>query len=437
MSPVPNATGVAIRLRVYKDERPVGTLTHHVRGRLTFQYDDDVLGDDSALVSTRLPVRGPAYGDDETLPYFENLLPEGDMRQLVAAATKHAGSDIAGLLGVIGGECAGAVSLWQEGTAPDSNPRYRDCTASDLEAAMQSAGEHAGFVQTLRAGRLSMSGAQEKLVLDRRPPTGRGPTGELPVYRLPLNGAPSTVLVKWPRLRQYPDLVPNEIASMTLMEAAGVPTAPRGTVAMNPAVYETARFDRVVEPDGRITRLHAEDGCQLLGQTSQAKYGSGGSVNYKRLVEVLTRFSRQPQEDIVLLFRWAIANVCIGNRDAHAKNISAFVAPDGVITLAPAYDVVCTLLYPGIGKELPLPLGGERHAAALTSATLNKVAREFGIAPSLARDLIDDVARRVQAAVPAALERVSSHSQEGLVEGKLPSIVADECVRVRKMLASR
>lgn len=112
MSPVPNATGVAIRLRVYKDERPVGTLTHHVRGRLTFQYDDDVLGDDSALVSTRLPVRGPAYGDDETLPYFENLLPEGDMRQLVAAATKHAGSDIAGLLGVIGGECAGAVSLW-------------------------------------------------------------------------------------------------------------------------------------------------------------------------------------------------------------------------------------------------------------------------------------------------------------------------------------
>jgi hypothetical protein len=59
---------------------------------------------------------------------------------------------------------------------------------------------------------------------------------------------------------------------MHLMAAAGVPTAPHTVCALDPTVYETARFDRTITPDGRIERHHAEDGYRLPGRVSLAKY---------------------------------------------------------------------------------------------------------------------------------------------------------------------
>lgn len=75
----------------------------------------------------------------------------------------------------------------------------------------------------LRSGALSMSGVQEKLVLYRRPPFDsdvQDPPTRIPEYRLPVAGAPSTVLVKRERGR-FPGLVQNEIACMDPSSTAG------------------------------------------------------------------------------------------------------------------------------------------------------------------------------------------------------------------------
>lgn len=82
-----------------------------------------------------------------------------------------------------------------------------------------------------------------------------------------------------------------------------MPTVLHTTCAITNDVYETARFDRVMESDGTVTRLHAEDGRQITGQVSQAKYAEYGGPTYSELIANLIRHSANPIEDGDILFR--------------------------------------------------------------------------------------------------------------------------------------
>ena len=421
------------RVNVYKDTRRVGVLSSDAVGRLTFAYDESVLDDQSAAVSVRLPVRRLPYPDHQTLPCFENLLPEGEMRRLLAGSVHRSEDDVAGLLGVFGGECAGALMLWPEGTTPPASPTYRPCTAADVRGAFGVARDEARLAQTIRHGRLSMSGAQDKLVLYRRPAVGLGPNESQPRYALPVAGAPSTVLVKRDRGR-FPGLVQNELVAMELMRAAGVPTAPHAPHALDGSLYETARFDRVLNEDGSVVRHHAEDGCQLTGRTSLAKYAQHGGPTYAELVAILNRYGMTPLEDGELLFRWAVANLALGNRDAHAKNVSVLHVRPMTVRLAPAYDVVCTLVYPALDGELPLRFGGQLMVAALTPQSLTKAAREFRLAPARARDLTAAVCDGIMAALPDVLQGVEHAAGRHEVLARLDVTVREQTAFVRRAL---
>ncbi len=413
----PSTDGAAPAVAVYLGGRRVGALTSPVyRGMPgTFTYDRAVLGDQTAAVSVRLPVRADPYPEHEAFPCFENLLPDGDLRDLLAASVHRASTDVVGLLGVFGGECAGALSLWPDGQTPPNQPTYRPCTAEDVRAAFapsalasptdlgqpsrpDDAGGavSAGLAGVLARARMSMSGAQEKLVLYRRPQTGAESPGVAPEYRLPMAGAPSTVLVKRERSR-FPGLLQNELACMAMMASAGVPTAQHTVCALDAGVYETARFDRVCRADGSVLRLHAEDGCQLTGKSPRAKYALTGGPTYTDLTAALRRYGTDPGTDTPLLFRWAVANLALGNRDAHAKNVSVLRTADGAVRFAPAYDVVCTMAYKDLDMVLPLLFAGALHLAQLNPAALKKAARSFGLTSALAKELVADVCDRLDA----------------------------------------
>lgn len=427
------ATADTSRVHVYKDARRVGVLSRDDAGRLTFVYDEAVVHDPSAAVSVRLPVRRQPYPDHQAFPCFENLLPEGDLRELLARSVHRAEGDVVGLLRVFGGECAGALSLWPGGSAPPEVPEYRPCTAVELRDAFGVAPDEARLALTLREGRLSMSGAQDKLVLYRRPAVGPGPRGSQPYYALPVAGAPSTVLVKRER-GSFPGLVHNEMASMDLMRAAGVPTASHAPDALDGSLYETARFDRVLNEDGSVARQHAEDGCQLTGRTSLAKYARQEGPAYADLVAVLNRHGLTPLEDVELLFRWAVANLALGNRDAHAKNVSVLHVQPMTVRLAPAYDVVCTLAYPTLDDELPLRFGGQLTVAALTPGSLVKAAREFRLAPARARDLTAAVCEGIGAALPDALHGVERVAGSHEILDRIDLTVREQAALIRSAL---
>lgn len=421
------------RLNVYKDTLLVGVLTCDALGRTQFTYDEAVLEQPEAEVSVRLPRRRAPYDDHVTLPCFENLLPEGDIRQTLAAAAQRGAKDVVGLLGIFGGECAGALSLWPDESAPPSPPTYRPCGANDLGNALGEAHSVTQIVHLLRQTRQTMSGAQDKLVLYRRPASGSPDLGHALEYRLPVAGASSTVLLKRDR-GACPGLLQNEIAAMSLMAACGVPTAHHARNALLSEVYETARFDRVLQPDGSVQRLHAEDGCQLTGKVSIAKYAGTHGPTYADLVAVLKRHSADPRVDGEHLFRWAVANLAIGNRDAHAKNVSMLYHDAETKRLAPVYDVICTVAYEQRDLELPMRFGGQVAMAGLTPGAVPKAAREFGLTAQRAVTLIDEVTTSIRGHLSDVLHTTAEVAGSHDILATMSDAVTHQTAMVRKHL---
>ncbi len=75
---------------------------------------------------------------------------------------------------------------------------------------------------------------------------------------------------------------------------------------------------------------------------------------------VRRRAATRPAREILRLLDAAIFNLIIGNADAHAKNFS-LLHNDGTIVLAPLYDLLSTMIYPGICHvpKLAMKIGGK------------------------------------------------------------------------------
>lgn len=413
-------------LGVWRGTRRVGRLDTTGSNDVRFTYDPAVVADPRPTdrVGFRCPVRAAPYVGPDAVAVFENLLPEGGLRVALGQATKHDPSDTVGLLGVVGGECAGALQLWPEEVASPPAPTYDPVTAATFTAAFNTAG---GQLRQA-TGRASLSGAQRKLALWRRPPRGAY-TDSAPDYRLPRDGAPTTVVVKQPGA-ESPGLLEAELVGMRLMDAAQVPTASSAPCLVAPSCHESARFDRTMGADGTVHRVHAEDGCQLTGRASRAKYAGPGGMMFQDLVAVLRRAGATPAADREQLLRWALANIVMGNYDAHAKNVSVTYDDSGLLRLAPAYDVVVTTVFPGLDQTFALAFGGTTHPAALTPHTLRVAAREFDVALVQVTAVAADVLARVRGALSSVLHEVHGLGGDAHVLARLDAAVtetADRC----------
>jgi serine/threonine-protein kinase HipA len=87
-----------------------------VEGRLNFCYAPAYLARPNALaLSTSLPLHAEPFDDHQCRPFFAGLLPEGQMRRLIAQQFQISGQNDFALLDNIGGECAGAVTFQTPG----------------------------------------------------------------------------------------------------------------------------------------------------------------------------------------------------------------------------------------------------------------------------------------------------------------------------------
>ena len=106
-------------LDVYLLDRLAGRLTREDTGQLRFVYDDAWLrAADAQPVSRSLPLGSDPFEHRQCRPFFSGLLPEAEVRQAVARALGVTPRNDFVLLELLGGECAGAVTLVPAGEAP-------------------------------------------------------------------------------------------------------------------------------------------------------------------------------------------------------------------------------------------------------------------------------------------------------------------------------
>ena len=411
-------------LAVYMHGQRVGSLGQ-AGSDVWFKYDDAVLDTSEShrvQLSVKLEITDETYGHEPTLVFFDNLLLESDTRQELAAATKSDPSDTTGLLGRVGGECAGAVSIWPIGMTPPSEPSYREISPEELEAIFSD--KYGGRLTELQLeSRQSMSGVQHKLVFARSDDH----------YRLPINGAPSSVILKRTSGR-YDQLAANEHACMLLFAALGLPTAQTSVLNGPDGLLESRRFDRIEEEDARISRLHQEDFCQASGRRLAAKYQWNGGPGFGDIAKIIRKSAVDPAKDIAYLVRAAVANICVGNMDAHAKNYALLTDDEGR-KLAPFYDIVCTEVYPGLEVDLSMNFGTTRKPPAITHADIRRFAKDVAVQPALVADEIERVTSILRDHREEVFHRVVAEIGEARILDKINAVIERRTQQMREAAA--
>lgn len=410
-------------LDVYLYEERVGRLWEDENLGILFQYGDRALAEPERYrLSLSLPVREEAY-QRLGRNFFENLLPEGDAREALAAATKFDRSDVTGLLGEVGGECAGAVSLWPPRSQPPDPEAwtYQDIHLTDVLEAVEG---RAGARSASRlSARQSLSGVHNKLVVLRR--------GER--LLLPAAGAPGNVIVKRAQ-SAYAGITANELACLGLLEATGAPVAVASSLVINDHVMlESRRYDRRESSDGALRRLHQEDLCQATGRSPRAKYHEQGGPTFADVQTILRQNSLSPIEDLQHLVRWMFANFLVGNCDGHAKNLSLLYEDEG-IRLAPFYDVVSTDVYEGLDRTFALHVGGRGTPAAFDAYGLRKYARSVAMNPKKVRELGEETADAVESSASDVFDEVAGPTGHPPVLDRIHALVVTRLAELRGVL---
>lgn len=385
-------------LPVFFETQQVGTLTEAALG-LSFAYTPAWANRKTSFpVSVSLPFS--RVTDEAATAWFWNLLPEEEQLQLLGRRLHIAATDIYGLLERVGRETAGALSIG----GPEAEGAYRPLPAEDLGLALAALPERPLLADEPEMT-MSLAGAQSKMTVTRF--DGHD--------FLPLSGAASTHILKPESKRLYAS-VENEAFCMLLSRKAGIDTAKVEMCKAGDTRYlRVERYDRTRARNRKVRRLHQEDAAQALGLPPTKKYEARGGASWSDIVALADAHARRKARDRLALLDRAIFNTAIHNTDAHAKNFSFFVTRDG-IELAPAYDLMTSLIYPNVTKNMAMKIGDSNRAAHTMKKHWVRFAEATGYAPA-------SVAARAAARAAAVADAAASVEAE-LLQNPLASPVA-------------
>ncbi|MPZ70352.1 MAG: type II toxin-antitoxin system HipA family toxin [Actinobacteria bacterium] len=371
-------------------------------GRLRLAYTDDAferfpLG--APLLSMSLPLTSGPHSQGVVRPFLDGLLPEGESRAVVANDFGVYRDDTFGLVRALGRECAGAVVIQPAGEGPPP-------PATTLTAERLSETDIESLVADLRSAplgvgervRISLAGVQEKLLLTRMPDGSWG---------RPVDGTPSTHIIK-PAIDRFPGSVENEAFCMRLARNLELPCASVETMMVGDRkVLVVQRYDRAVAADGSVERIHQEDMCQALSIVADRKYESDGGPSLRQIAELLQVATRP--DSLEALLRAVTLNVAIGNDDAHGKNFSLLHDPQGVIRLAPLYDLLSTSVY-DVSNQLAMFIDTVQRMERVTSDRIVNEAVGWGMSANRARGIVEDLIDRIPLAADHAAEKTEGLS---------------------------
>ncbi len=369
----------------------IGVLTQY-GDFTTFHFDDDywqrpdraVLGLDfentlerARSASLRVP------------PWFSNLLPEGRLRDWIAAERGVSSDREMELLAQVGHDLPGAVTI-----EPDAGPLV-EAVERPVQTATRRTDDEPDRLRFSLAGvglKYSMLRQGERLTL----PAGGG----------------GDWIVKLPDAK-HPEVPTNEFAMMSWARRIGIEVPEIGLRHRDelpdlPGVawpnkeklaYVIARFDR--GPDRRP--IHIEDLAQVRGFYPHDKY-----IGTFETVAALV-YRRRDLAALQEFVRRLSFNLIIGNGDAHLKNWSLIYRDRRQPTLSPAYDIVSTAPYRDDRdpEDLGLKFGGTKRFAAVDRYSFTRLENKLGV-PGALVPVMEQTILRAQATWPRAADDMDS-----------------------------
>lgn len=352
-----------------------------------FSYSKEYIsGNDSGAISISLPIQDEPFSPEKTKTYFDGLLPEGFMRKSIATNMHFDENDYLSILYNLGKECLGAIRIDDSDEKQKSD--YKAITSTQVEElAAEGASKSTAFVIKTH---LSLTGASGKVGLYYDDKEHR--------WYLPVGLAPSTHIVKQSHIR-LDGIVANEQLSMLAARKCGIDIPESfiiniGKGTDSEVLFATKRYDRIINERSELIgelrrpfRIHQEDFAQAMGISSYEKYEREGQNYAEKMFEIIRYNSRKPLEDQLSLWNRIVYNYALGNTDSHIKNHSLIYDPhmEG-ICLAPAYDMISTVIYDSSTRDMSFNIGGIRNLDSINEECFKILAAKVGIGEKLAMD---------------------------------------------------
>lgn len=407
------------KLEVYVEEDGDFVLAGQIQGETwedaRFIYEKCYLENQSHQpISISFPFQEDAFSPFETRCYFEGLLPEGYTRRCVAGWMHVAEEDYLSVLAGLGNECLGAVRICEPG-AGGCSPSYKKISREELlEFAKEGASKSAQF---LAKAHLSLTGASGKTGLYYDNKDG---------WYMPFGTAPSTHIVKQSHVR-LSGIVANEQLCLRTAKILGIDVPESFIISVGTGehiLFATKRFDRLMQEDSRVIdgkkvpfRLQQEDFAQALGVPASQKYEKIGDSYLKRVFTLLRQYSDNPVEDQLKLWDICIFNYLIGNTDNHIKNIGLLYGRDRrTIRLAPAYDIVSTMIYEESTEQMAMAIDGELDIRKITKESFRAEARHIGLGERIAMRRFEQMKNSFERALAQAKEEIQDAGYPGVEE---------------------
>ena len=399
------------RLSVYIEIKGESVYVGEIVGKdsndACFTYADVYLeNSEHRAISIGLPLEEKTFNARRTRVFFEGLLPEGFTRRCVAKWMHMDESDYMSILAGLGRECLGAIKIVDE-RDEIMQPEYRALSSGEVYAlASEGATESAELVTK---SHLSLTGASGKVGLyyDKKEDT----------WYLPIGEAPSTHIVKQSHVR-LKKIVTNEQLCLMTARNLGIDVPESFIVSTNgddeTVLFATKRYDRKFIENGKMLdgkavphRLHQEDFAQALGIASADKYEKNNEEYMKKLFDVIRAHSADPMTDSLKIWDICVFNYLIGNTDNHIKNLSLLYSEDlKSIRLAPAYDIVSTMIYERSTENMALSINGVCNINEISRELFEKMAAQVGMGSKIAMKRFDVMVKRFVEALNQAKEEL-------------------------------
>jgi len=151
---------------------------------------------------------------------------------------------------------------------------------------------------------------------------------------------------------EYPHLAENEYFCMRALKHAGVIT-PKFWLSASKKLFVMEKFTYIKNSDAFYG---FEEFCVLFSFNKEKKYNG----SYEKIAKAIYQISTNKQKDLSQFFKMIVMSYLLKNGDAHLKNFGMLYTADKKERfLAPAYDVVNTIIY--LPKDKPaLTLFGKK-----------------------------------------------------------------------------
>lgn len=310
--------------------------------------------------------------------WFSNLLPEGRLREWIAAERHVSAQREMELLAQVGHDLPGAVRIRQVEALEAVDDLFDSSDPLPVPVPTESSWR---FSLAGIALKFSMIAAHDRLTL-------------------PATGVGGDWIVKLPD-RLYRDVPRNEFAMMSLAGLAGMEVPEVRLVHRDEVVglppdvwpahedwaYAVKRFDRSTERG----LVHIEDLAQVRNLYPDDKYRG----NYETVGALL--FRGHDVSSVREFARRLVFTVLISNGDAHLKNWSLLYRDPRIPRISPAYDLVSTRHYMGGDEDLGLKFGGTKRFDRVRLSTFERLDQRLGSDAELAevgREVITQVRER-------------------------------------------